>query len=114
MELLIARLKVLCQKLMNFGQGEVWLVYIKHEVLQLNEYYLFSVKKHQDFRSMDVVYFSGNCGVIPKISMKYIGNLKSAVVQAGEVLGNFVLARDINLFNKNTFTSYFLITFLDF
>ena len=35
-ELLVARLKVSCQKLMNFGQGEVWVVYIKHEVLQPN------------------------------------------------------------------------------
>ena len=95
-KLLIIWLKVLGQKLMNFGQGEVRVVYIKHKVLQPNEYYLFALKKHQDFRSMDVVYFSGDHGVIPKISLKYGGNLKSTVVQAGEVLGNFFLAHDIS------------------
>ena len=45
-ELLVTWLKVLCQKLINFGQREVQVVYIKHKVLQPNEYYLFAVKKH--------------------------------------------------------------------
>ena len=63
---------------------------------------------------MDIVYFFGDCGVIPKILMKYVGNLKFAVVQAGKSLGNLVLSYNIILFNKNTFTSYFLITLLDF
>ena len=82
-------------------------MYIKHKVLQPNKYYFFAIKKHQNFRLMDVIYFLGNCGVIPKISMKYIESLKSAVVSAGEVLGNIVLACDINFFNKNAFTSFF-------